>query len=126
MIPVTFVLRLIIFILFASAGIGHFRTFDRFMSIMEGLPFAFLHPAAVWITGVFELSLGIMVMLKPSPNVYHCLACLVLLMTPANINMWYRNLEFNGTRMSGKGHSLRGVAQIVLLYTLWHLGAAAA
>jgi uncharacterized membrane protein len=47
-----------------------------------------------------------------------CFAVLVLLMSLANINMWWNDLVFNGTRLSTTGHMLRMSAQIILLFTL--------
>jgi hypothetical protein len=42
-------------------------------------------------------------------------------MSLANLNMWWNDLEFNGTRLSATGHLLRMSAQIILLLTLYWL-----
>jgi len=113
--------RAVLAFLFTTAGVGHFQTFDKFMSLMEGLPLKPLHSAAVYISGLLEIILGLSIIINPSAFVFKSLILLVLLMTPANINMWYRNLEFNGKRMGSRGHLLRGFAQLVLLFGLYKL-----
>jgi len=114
-------LRCILATLFVGAGVGHFRTFDEFKGIMAGLPFPGLHPLAVWITGLFEMGLGILTILWPSKIVFEALLLLVIAMTPANVNMWWYNLSFKGHRMGQRGHALRALAQILLIFVLWKL-----
>eukprot|EP00756_Hemistasia_phaeocysticola_P049812 Hpha_TRINITY_DN24386_c0_g1::TRINITY_DN24386_c0_g1_i1::g.147967::m.147967 len=113
--------RLPLVVLFTAAGIGHFTNLDDFMSIMYGLPFPQLHVPAVYITGVFEAVGGIALLLAPTEFVCRSLVWLVVLMTPANVNMWYRDLQFKGHGLSPTGHLLRGCAQVLLLLWLWNL-----
>ena len=77
-----------LFALFVLGGIKHFTTPDMFMDLMIGMPFPSLHLLAVHVSGVFEIVLGVAVLLHPSPFVCHALIALVLAVTPANINMY--------------------------------------
>eukprot|EP00750_Incisomonas_marina_P017135 INCI19891.1.p1 GENE.INCI19891.1~~INCI19891.1.p1 ORF type:complete len:171 (+),score=18.83 INCI19891.1:78-515(+) len=107
--------------LFTSAGIAHFLKPNTFLGIMRGMPLPALHLLAVYVTGVLEVGLGLAVLVHPSPKVCYALIGLVALMTPANINMWWNNLSFNGYRMSPRHHLLRALAQAVLFGWLYLL-----
>jgi len=74
-------------LLFAGAGVQHFLDPDLFMTLMPGLPFPDLHLLAVYVSGVFEVVLGLALVIYPSPAVCSATIALVVAMTPANINM---------------------------------------
>ncbi|MDE0892975.1 MAG: hypothetical protein OSB14_12390, partial [Planctomycetota bacterium] len=72
--------------------------------------------------GALEVLLGLGIAFpKTRALSARCFALLVVLMSLANINMWWNDLEFNGTRLSATGHMLRLSAQIILLFTLFWL-----
>lgn len=109
--------RLPLAILYTAAGVGHFTDFESFMVLMHKLPLPWAHASAVYVTGVAELIGGIALLASPSEHVCTSLFWLTILMTPANINMWYNDLAFKGHRLSSTGHALRAFTQVVLL--LW-------
>ncbi len=111
--------------LFLSAGVGHFTNAGAFLGLMHGLPGG---PRAHWFavaaTGVAEVALGGLLLAAPSRRGCEALCLLVVAMTPANVNMWWRDLAFNGHRLSygwTGGHAKRACAQLLLLAWLWTL-----
>jgi uncharacterized membrane protein len=101
----------------ASVGVDHFihpEIYDAIVPTYLGWP-------RFWTlsSGALEVLLGLgMALPKTRALSARCFAVLVLLMSLANINMWWNDLEFNGTRLSTAGHMLRMSAQIILLFTL--------
>ena len=92
--------------LFLTAGIGHFREPAKFVGIMKGMPLERWHPAANYITGAAELWLGAELAIAPLLGAHHAsqiaraLFWLVLLMSPANFNMWYNDVPFGDQRLT--------------------------
>lgn len=95
-------------------------------------PYPGLHRTAVLATGVPELVYGVVLLFFSSqPTVVaRCskLAfALVVLVTPANINMYINEVPFDGLGgiemhvMTGWQHVGRALAQAILLYALWML-----
>ncbi len=76
-----------LFLLFTTAGFLHFKKQHTFLRLMDGLPLPSLHVLAVKVTGVLEVALGLGLLFHPSPGVCNFGIALVVLMTPANINM---------------------------------------
>ena len=101
----------------ASVGVDHFihpEIYDAIVPTYLGCP-------RFWTlsSGALEVLLGLgMALPKTRTLSARCFAALVLLMSLANINMWWNDLEFNGARLSSTGHMLRMCAQIILLFTL--------
>eukprot|EP00037_Helgoeca_nana_P011803 m.106136 g.106136 ORF g.106136 m.106136 type:complete len:149 (+) comp21065_c0_seq1:1175-1621(+) len=115
--------------LFAMAGVGHFTKYDAFLGIMKGMPFPAAHPAAVYVSGVVEFVCGTGLVLAPlvagpaaASKVASALFCLVVAVTPANINSYMNDIPFGKSHLSygwTGGHVKRAVAQIVLLGWLY-------
>jgi len=101
----------------ASVGIDHFirpEIYDAIVPTYLGWP-------RFWTlsSGALEILLGLGIAFpKTRALSARCFTLLVLLMSLANINMWWNDLEFNGTRLSATGHMLRLSAQLILLFTL--------
>lgn len=104
----------------ARVGLDHFlrpEIFDAIVPTYLGWP-------RFWTlsSGALEVLLGLGIAFpKTRALSARCFALLVVLMSLANINMWWNDLEFNGMRLSATGHMLRMSAQIVLLLTLYWL-----
>jgi len=115
-------------VLFIAAGQGHFMKPRFFIGIMKGMPLEALHPAANYITGVMELVGGVALLSKPSPQVVYSLFWLVVIMSAANVNMWWNDVPAGKTRMTYGfpfgTHYLRAYAQIALLLWLHYLAKA--
>ena len=91
---------------FAWIGLQHFLAPDGFNEIVP----AYLGWPIFWTyaSGVFEILLGIGIMLPPTRRwSARCLVALVLLMSLANLNMWINDIPFNGTRLTTTGHIIR-------------------
>ena len=106
---------------FAWIGALHFRNPEPFEAIVP----AYLGWPRFWnyTSGGLEILLGIG-LIVPSTRRWSArlLVLLVLAMSLANLNMWMKDLPFNGTRLSTTGHIVRWIIQIVLLAVLVLLG----
>jgi uncharacterized membrane protein len=104
----------------ARVGLDHFLRPEIFDAIVP----SYLGWPRFWTlsSGALEILLGLGIALPKSRAISaRCFAALVILMSLANLNMWWNDLEFNGTRLSATGHLLRMSAQIILLLTLYWL-----
>jgi uncharacterized membrane protein len=104
----------------ANVGVDHFMRPEIFDAIVP----SYLGWPRLWTlsSGALEVLLGLGIALpKTRALSARCFALLVILMSLANINMWWNDLEFNGMRLSATGHMLRMSAQLVLLFTLFWL-----
>jgi len=72
-------------------------------------------------SGALEVLLGMGIALPKTRGLAaRCFAVLVVLMTPANINMWWNDLEFDGARMSTTGHLIRlGIQVLLIVFLIW-------
>ena len=106
----------IICIFFVMGGIGHFADTERFMSIMpDFMPF---HWEAVIVSGVFELMGAVGILIPKTRRIAGIgLFTLVVLVTPANINMWVNADQF--PQFSMTYHYIRMPAQVLLLVMIW-------
>ena len=98
-------------------GVHHFRRPEIFDAIVPG----YLGWPRLWtlLSGALEILLGAGMCLSVSRAISARLFfCLLLLMSLANLNMWWNDLEFDGVRLSPAGHFLRLIAQVLLLLTL--------
>lgn len=106
---------------FAWIGLLHFRNPEPFEAIVP----AYLGWPRFWnfTSGGLEIVLGLG-LLVPRTRRWSArlLVFLVLAMSLANLNMWINDLPFNGTRLSNRGHLIRGAIQVVLLAVLAFLG----
>ena len=104
----------------ASVGVDHFFHPEIYDAIVP----EYLGTPRLWTlsSGALEVSLGLgMTLPKTRDLSARLFGLLVLLMSLANLNMWWNDLEFNGTRLSGTGHLIRLTLQLLLLYTLYWL-----
>ena len=122
------VARLPVVGLFLLAGYGHFASPAKFLGIMKGLPLPALHSFAMYGTGVLEMLAGLALAFAPSERVCHATIALVLLMSPANINMWLNDVPFGRQHLrygtKGFTHLLRFALQLALIAWLYALGRA--
>jgi uncharacterized membrane protein len=106
----------IVFLWFMGGGITHFTNTAFFVSIVPPwFPWAL---AAVYISGVFEILLAILI-LPPltRPLAGWGLVALTLAVTPANIHMWLNPELFPET--SETALTVRLVVQVFLLALIW-------
>lgn len=121
-------------LIFVAAGRGHFAQSRKFVGIMRGLPAPALHMAANYATGAAEIVLGVALATAPlagSPAraalIARALFWLVVLMTPANINMLVNDVPFGRVRLTyglTGTHAVRLALQAALLLCLHRLEAA--
>ncbi|MBL4789198.1 MAG: DoxX family protein [Kordiimonadaceae bacterium] len=111
-----YVFLAIIFLFFLLGGYGHFADTERFVSIMP--PYMPFHYEAVYISGVFEL-LGAFGILWPKTRRLAGIGLftLIVLVTPANIHMWWNADQF--PEFSMMYHYIRLPGQLVLLFMVW-------
>ena len=110
---------------FISIGIQHFVRPEAFDSIVP----SYLGWPRFWTlsSGVLEVLFGLgMCLARTRPTSARLLFWLVIAMSLANINMWWNDLEFSGTQLSGTGHLIRLSIQVALLIALSWLSRAQA
>ena len=67
-------------------------------------------------SGVFEILLGIGIMLPPCRrSTARFLTVFLVCVYLANLNMWLNDIPFNGTVLSQNGHIIRLLVQLVLI-----------
>lgn len=80
------VLKFVFAAFFVVAGVGHFRDPEFFLKIMPDYIPASLHAPAVYVSGVFEILLGIMLLIPRSTRLAAWgLIALLIAVFPANI-----------------------------------------
>ena len=96
-------------------GISHFTHPSIFVPIvpkMIGFPEFW-----VYLSGVFEIALGLGLFLQKTCYFSSLLIiAMLLVLYTANINMWVNDIEFNGVKMTTKGHLFRALIQMLLIY----------
>jgi len=105
---------------FVVIGVQHFVRPEPFDAIVPG----YLGWPRFWTysSGALEVLLGAgMGFSLTRARSSRLLLVLVLLMSLANINMWWNDLEFDGARLSQTGHLIRLCVQVLLLLTLFWL-----
>ena len=100
-------------------GIAHFTHTELFVPLVPQL---IGYPELwVYLSGVFELALGLGLFFQRTRRHAACLLIpLLLILYTANFNMWWNDIPFNGVTMSPAGHLFRAFAQLLLLMlALW-------
>lgn len=106
----------VVFLWFFGGGIGHFTMTEFFVSIVP--PWVPFPLAAVYVSGVFELLLALMILWpKVRPLAGWGLIALTLAVTPANVHMWLNPERFPD--VSPAMLSFRLFVQVILLFTIW-------
>ena len=110
------ILALIYGIPFILVGIEHFREPQKFVEIVPAyLPFPLF---LVYLTGVMEIAGGLGINYPETRELTRRLMVLFLIVIyPANLNMWINDIPFNGTRLTTQGHLVRLSVQILLIIT---------
>ena len=99
--------------LFVLGGIGHFVATPIYMKIMP--PYLPMHRTLVLVSGVFEIGLGVMLLVsKTSPLAAWGLIALLIAVFPANIYLYQHQELLGGPPLL---HLLRLPLQAVLI--LW-------
>ncbi len=108
------VLALIYGVPFILIGIEHFREPQKFVDIVpKYLPFALF---LVYLTGLIEIIGGLGIIYPETRELAGRLMVLFLLVIyPANFNMWINDIPYNGTRLTTQGHLVRLSVQILLI-----------
>ena len=118
-------LRLFLAIIYGSwfiyIGIQHFLDPDWFEPIVPkiiGYPLFW-----VYISGVFEIMLGILIII-PSSRRIASVGFIVFLVIVywANINMWINDIEIGENKLSQQGHVIRAIIQIILITVVAWIG----
>ena len=105
---------------FLVIGVQHFTRPEPFDAIVP----TYLGWPRLWTlaSGALEVLLGLgLCVARARPLSAKLLFFLVILMSLANINMWWNDLEFDGTRLNQTGHLIRFSVQALLLLLLFWL-----
>tara|TARA_B100001540_G_scaffold37601_2_gene33355 strand:- start:1555 stop:1953 length:399 start_codon:yes stop_codon:yes gene_type:complete len=113
------VLSTILGILFINVGIAHFTDTEWFEPIVPDL----LGNPTFWvlITGVFEIALGIGIIV-PQTRRYSSLVMVLFLVVvyAGNLNMWVNNISLGDRTFATIWHIMRLIGQLVMIVVaLW-------
>jgi len=119
------ILRKIITVLFGfffiNIGIQHFLDPEWFEPIVPSI----LGNAKFWVylSGVFEIMFGIMILVKPLRK-YGSLgtSLMLIILYWANLNMWINDIPIGGVRLNTIEHVIRGIIQILLILLSLYIG----
>ena len=104
---------------FIWIGIQHFLDPEWFEPIV---PAPLGNPTFwVYISGFFEILLGLGIALPWfRKEAAMGIALMLVVLYWANLNMWVNDIPIGGTRLSQRGHMIRGAIQLVLIFAaLW-------
>ena len=113
------VLSTILGIFFINVGIAHFTDTEWFEPIV---PDSFGNPTFwVLITGVFEIALGIGIIVPQTRRYSGLLMALFLVVVYAgNLNMWVNNIPLDDRTFATIWHIMRLIGQLVMIVVaLW-------
>ena len=113
------VLSTILGIFFINVGIAHFTDTEWFEPIVPDL---FGNPTFwVLITGVFEIALGIGIIVPQTRRYSSLLMALFLVVVYAgNLNMWVNNIPLDDRTFATIWHIMRLIGQLVMIVVaLW-------
>jgi len=104
-----------------NIGIQHFRDPEWFEPIV---PSVLGNPKFwVYLSGVFEVIFGIMILIEPLRK-YGSLgiSLMLILLYWANLNMWINDIPIGGVKLSLFEHIMRGIIQILLILLSLYIG----
>ena len=118
-------LRLFLAIIYGSwfiyIGIQHFLDPDWFEPIVPkiiGYPLFW-----VYISGVFEIMLGILVIIPSSRRIASVgFIIFLVVLYWANIKMWINDIEIGENKLSHQQHVIRAIIQIILITIVAWIG----
>ena len=71
----------------------------------------------VYLSGIFEIILGIgMILPYFRPEASILIAMMLVVLYWANLNMWVNDIPIGGSTLTTKGHILRALAQVFLIW----------
>ena len=101
-------------------GISHFTHPSIFVPIVPN--FIGFPTFWVYLSGVFEIALGLGLFFQKTRYLSSSLIiAMLLVLYTANINMWVNDIEFNGVKMTLKGHLFRASFQTLLIYIAYRI-----
>lgn len=121
MIVITRLVAIIFGIFLVNIGIQHFRDPEWFEPIV---PSVLGNPKFwVYLSGVFEIIFGIMILIEPLRK-YGSLGISLMLIVLywANLNMWINDIPIGGVKLNFFEHFMRGIIQILLILLALYIG----
>ena len=121
MILITRLVTIIFGLFLVNIGIQHFRDPEWFEPIV---PSVLGNPKFwVYLSGVFEIIFGIMILIEPLRK-YGSLGISLMLIVLywANLNMWINDIPIGGVKLNFFEHFMRGVIQILLILLALYIG----
>lgn len=121
MIVITRLVTIIFGIFLVNIGIQHFRDPEWFEPIV---PSVLGNPKFwVYLSGVFEIIFGIMILIEPLRK-YGSLGISLMLIVLywANLNMWINGIPIGGVKLNFFEHFMRGIIQFVLILLALYIG----
>tara|TARA_B100000401_G_C52225558_1_gene448077 strand:+ start:97 stop:489 length:393 start_codon:yes stop_codon:yes gene_type:complete len=121
MIVITRLVTIIFGIFLVNIGIQHFRDPEWFEPIV---PSVLGNPKFwVYLSGVFEIIFGIMILIEPLRK-YGSLGISLMLIVLywANLNMWINDIPIGGVKLNFFEHFMRGIIQILLILLALYIG----
>ena len=121
MIVITRLVTIILGLFLVNIGIQHFRDPEWFEPIV---PSVLGNPKFwVYLSGVFEIIFGIMILIEPLRK-YGSLGISLMLIVLywANLNMWINDIPIGGVKLNFFEHFMRGIIQILLILLALYIG----
>jgi len=121
MILITRLVTIIFGLFLVNIGIQHFRDPEWFEPIV---PSVLGNPKFwVYLSGVFEIIFGIMILIEPLRK-YGSLGISLMLIVLywANLNMWINDIPIGGVKLNFFEHFMRGIIQILLILLALYIG----
>ena len=121
MILITRLVTIIFGLFLVNIGIQHFRDPEWFEPIV---PSVLGNPKFwVYLSGVFEIIFGIMILIEPLRK-YGSLGISLMLIVLywANLNMWINDIPIGGVKLNFFEHCMRGIIQILLILLALYIG----
>jgi uncharacterized membrane protein len=121
MIVITRLVTIIFGLFLVNIGIQHFRDPEWFEPIV---PSVLGNPKFwVYLSGVFEIIFGIMILIEPLRK-YGSLGISLMLIVLywANLNMWINDIPIGGVKLNFFEHFIRGMIQVLLILLALYIG----
>ncbi|OUV67676.1 MAG: hypothetical protein CBC89_03070 [Euryarchaeota archaeon TMED129] len=121
MLLITRLVTIIFGLFLVNIGIQHFRDPEWFEPIV---PSVLGNPKFwVYLSGVFEIIFGIMILIEPLRK-YGSLGISLMLIVLywANLNMWINDIPIGGVKLNFFEHFMRGIIQILLILLALYIG----